>query len=139
MRKWCAVFLAIWGTAVLAIDKRDPSLGEAAELFRESDVILRRIYIAFVRQVRRFALNVIDSEMVTAEEKAEELAFCGRLAQLPQELDHEEFLFPVNLAWWRQLKAGQYETAVEGLRVILEERRRKRNVLYQDRGSDHQS
>ena len=30
MRKWCVVLLAVWGAAVSAIDKRDPSPGEAA-------------------------------------------------------------------------------------------------------------
>ncbi len=114
-------------------------LNEAAQLFQEDDVILRRIYIAFIRQVRRFALNVIDSDTMTPEEKEEELNFCTRVSRLPAALDHEEFLFPVNLKWWRQLKAGQYDEAVEGLRIILEERSKERDVLYQNGGSADQS
>ncbi|MBQ3272963.1 MAG: glycosyltransferase, partial [Solobacterium sp.] len=110
-------------------------LETAAQLFPADSVILRRTYIAFVRQARRFALNVIDSNTMIAAEKAEEFAFCGRMSQLPEDLDHEEYLFPVNLVWWRQLKAGAYEQAAAGLRIILKERERKRNVLYKDGGS----
>ena len=73
---------------------------------------MRLSYIAFIRSARRFALHVLESQELNTEEKEQELAFCMRMIRLPAELDHEEFLFPENLEWWRQLKEGQIEQAV---------------------------
>ena len=95
-------------------------------------MLRRRAFISYIRSIRLFALNILDCEDLTSEKKAEELAFCDRMVRLPPELDHEEFLFPENLEWWRLLKAGQYKQATDGLRTIREEKRQRIDRLPPD-------
>ena len=107
-------------------------LESAAAWLPENMELLRLSYVAFVRSARQFAQNILDSEELTSEETTKELAFCNGMIRLPPELDHEEFLFPENLEWWRQLKAGDVEQAVAGQRIILEEGKKRLDVLYPD-------
>lgn len=98
------------------------------DLYSDNDTMKRKAYLAYVRLIRSYILEILDSDL-TDIEKRETIAQCRAYLPTNSRYDPEQYLFEKNLIWWRQIKSGEYEVAVADLRVIQKERERNR-VLH---------